>query len=75
MIRDAQTKWNLSYYMADRIILMQPPSSVTLYAIRKRYLMPSDSRFIILEKLIIATMKPIVEITEAIGGEKMGNNI
>ena len=67
--------WNSSYYMADRIILMQQPSSATLYAIRKRYLMPSDSGFIILEKLIIATMEPIVEITEVIGGEKMGNNI
>ena len=31
--------------------------------------MPSDSEFIILEEYI-ATMKPIIEITEAIGGEK-----
>ena len=31
--------------------------------------MPSDSEFIILEEYI-ATVKPIVEITEAIGGEK-----
>ena len=55
--------------MAERIILMRQPLSVTLYAIRKGDLMPSDSKFVILEEFI-ATMKPIVEITEAIGGEK-----
>ena len=69
LIRDVQTRWNSSYYMAERIILMQQPLSATLYAIRKGDLMPSDSEFIILEEFI-ATMKPIVEITEAIGGEK-----
>ena len=69
LIRDVQTRWNSSYYMAERIILMQQPLSATLYAIRKGDLMPSDSKFIILEEFI-ATMKPIVEITEAIGGEK-----
>ena len=46
---------------------MQQPLSATLYAIRKGDVMPSDSEFIILEEFI-ATMKPIVEITEAIGG-------
>ena len=50
--------------MAERIILMQQPFSATLYAIQK-----SDSKFVILEEYI-ATMKPIVEITEAIGEEK-----
>ena len=55
--------------MAERIVLMQQPLSTTLYAIRKGNLMPSDSEFVILEGYI-ATMKSIVEITEAIGGEK-----
>ena len=66
LIRDVQTRWNSSYYMAERIILMQQPLCATLYAIRKGDLMPSDSEFVILEEFI-ATMKPIVEITEAIG--------
>ena len=69
LICDVQTRWNSSYYMAERIILMQQQLSATLYAIRKGDLMPSDSKFIILEEFI-ATMKPIVEITEAIGREK-----
>ena len=69
LIRDVQTRWNSSYYMAERIILMQQPLSATLYAIRKGDLMPSDREFIILEEFI-ATMKPIVEITEAIREEK-----
>ena len=55
--------------MAEKIILMQQPLSATLYAIRKGDLMPSNSKFVILEEFIF-TMKPIVEITEAIGGEK-----
>lgn len=69
LIRDVQTRWNSSYYMAERIILMQQPLSATLYAIRKGDLMPSDREFTILEEYI-DTMKPVVEITEAIGGEK-----
>ena len=40
-----------------------------LYAIWKGDLMPSDSEFVILEEYI-ATVKPKVEITEAIGGGK-----
>ena len=55
--------------MAERIILMQQSLSATLYAIRKGDLMPSDSEFIILEEYI-TTMKPVIEITEAIGREK-----
>ena len=56
--------------MAERIILIQQPLSATLYAIRKGNLMPSDSKFVILEEYI-ATMKPIVEITGQLG-EKNG---
>ena len=48
--------------MAEQIIVMQQPSNITLYAIKKGDLMPSDNKFIILEEFI-ATMKPIVEIT------------
>ena len=55
--------------MAERIILMQQSLSATLCAIRKSDLMPSDSEFVVLEEFI-ETMKPVVEITEAIGGEK-----
>ena len=68
LIRDVQTRWNSSYYMVERIILMQQPLSATLYAIQKGDLMLSNSEFIILEEYI-AIMKPIVEITKAIGGE------
>ena len=57
--------------MAERIILMQHSLSVsaTLCAIRKGDLMPRDSEFAVLEQFI-EIMKPIVEITKAIGGEK-----
>ena len=48
---------------------MQQPLSVTLCAIRKGDLIQSDSKFAVLEQFI-ETLKPIVEITEAIWGEK-----
>ena len=69
LIRDVPSRWNSAYYMAERIILMQQSLSATLCAIRKSDLMPSDSEFVVLEEFI-ETMKPVVEITEAIGGEK-----
>ena len=43
LICDVQTRWNSAYYMTERIILMQQPLSVTLCAIRKGDLIPSDS--------------------------------
>ena len=49
--------------------LMRQSLNTTLYTILKGDLMPSDSKFVILEEYII-TMKPTAEITEAIGGEK-----
>ena len=48
---------------------MQQSLSITLYSILKGDLMPSDSKFVILEEHVI-TMKLIAEITEAIGREK-----
>ena len=60
--------------MAEQIIVMQQPSSITLYAIKKGDLMPSDNKFIIFEEFI-ATMKPIVGITRGNMKTAMAGNL
>ena len=55
--------------MAERIILLREPLSAALYAARKGDLMPTDGEFVTLEQFI-EIMKPVVEKTEAVGGEK-----
>lgn len=69
LVQDVATRWNSTYYMITRIIEQQQPICAKLLAIRKGELMPTDSEFATLEAFI-SVMKPLVEITEAIGGEK-----
>ena len=59
------TRWNSAYYMVQRVLEQQQPLCATLLG----DLMPSDSEFDTMEKYVIV-MKPLVEITEAIGAEQ-----
>ncbi len=69
VIQEVSTRWNSSYYMVERVLLQQQPLCATLLEIHKTDLMPTDSEFKTLEEFI-STMKPLVDITEAIGAEK-----
>ncbi len=55
--------------MVERVLLQQQPLCATLLEIHKTDIMPTDSEFKTLEEFI-STMKPLVDITEAIGAEK-----
>ena len=55
--------------MVSRILEQQQPLCATLLEIHKTELMPTDVEFNTLEELV-TTMKPLVDITEAIGSEK-----
>lgn len=63
------TRWNSTYNMFERIIEQQQPLCATLLEVHKADLMPSDVQFSTLEAFV-SVMKPLVDITEAIGGEK-----
>ena len=69
LIRDVVTRWNSSYYMASRVLEQQQPLCATLLELHRGDLMPSDSEFSALE-CYRAIMKPLVDITEAIGAQK-----
>ncbi len=69
LIQDVQTRWNSTYFMAERIINQQQPLCATLLELRKGELMPTDDEFTALESYC-KVMKPLVDITEAIGAEK-----
>lgn len=68
VIQDVATRWNSSYYMASHILEQQQPLCATLLEVRKTEFMPSDSEFQTLEEFV-SVMKPLVDITEAIGSE------
>ena len=55
--------------MINRILEQQQPLCATLIEIRKPELMPTDTKISTMEAFV-DVMKPIVEITEKIGGEK-----
>ncbi len=69
LVQDVATRWNSTYYMMERIIEQQQPLCATLLELHKADLMPSDTEFSTLETFV-SVMKPLVDITEAIGGEK-----
>lgn len=69
LIHDVVMRWNSSYYMASRVLEQQQPLCATLIELHRGDLMPSDSEFSTLE-CHRAIMKPLVEITEAIGAQK-----
>ena len=68
LVQDFTTRWNSTYYMAERI-LEQQALCATLLEIRKADLMPSDTEFATLEAFV-TIMKPLVDVIEAIGGEE-----
>ena len=55
--------------MINRILEQQQPICATLIEIRKPELMPTDTEIFTMEDFVDA-MKPMVEITEKIGGER-----
>ena len=59
----------LAYYMVERIIQLQQPLCAALIEIRRTDLMPTDTEISTME-IFIEVLKPVVEITEAIGSEK-----
>ena len=69
LVQDVSTRWNSAYYMAERLLSQQQPVCATLLELHKGDMMPSDAEFTTLE-LFIKVMKPLVDITEAIGAER-----
>ena len=69
LVQDVSTRWNSAYYMAERLLSQQQPLCATLLELHKGDMMPSDAEFTTLE-LFVKVMKPLVDITEAIGAEK-----
>ena len=69
LIQDVSTRWNPAYYMVERVLEQQQPLCATLLELRKGDLMPSDAEFTIMENYV-QIMKPLVDITEAVGAEK-----
>jgi hypothetical protein len=69
ILQDVATRWNSSYYMASRIMEQQQPICATLLEVQKTDLMPSDQEFKTMEEYI-ALLKPLVDITEAVGADK-----
>lgn len=68
LVKEVTTRWN-SFYMMERIIEQQQPLCAALLQIHKTDLMPTESEFTTIEGFV-SVMKPLVDITEAIGGEK-----
>ena len=69
LIQDVTTRWNSAYYMVQRVLEQQQPLCATLLELKKGDLMPSDVEFSMMEDYV-EIMKPLVDITEAIGAEK-----
>ena len=69
LVNDVVTRWNSSYYMVARVLEQQQPLCATLLELKKGDLMPTDTEFANME-LFVETMKPIVDITEALGARK-----
>ena len=67
--QDVATRWNSAYFMVESILKQQQPLCATLLEIRKTDLMPNDSEITCME-IFLEVMKPFVEITQSVGGEK-----
>ena len=68
LVQDVSAQWNLAYYMAEHLLSQQQPVCATLLELHKGDMMPTDTVFTTLE-LFVKVMKPLVDITEAIGAE------
>ena len=69
LIQDVVTRWNSGYYMVERILQQQQPLCATLLELKKGDLMPTDKEFSTMEEFV-EVMKPLVDITEALGAHK-----
>ena len=69
LVQDVSTRWNSAYYMAEHLLSQQQPVCATLLELHKGDMMPTDAEFTTLE-LFVKVMKPLVDITEAIGAER-----
>ena len=67
--QDVVTRWNSSYYMVERIIKLQQSLCAALIEVCRTDLMPSDTEISTME-IFTEVLKPVVEITEAIGSAK-----
>jgi len=72
LVQDVVTRWNSTYYMAERILSQQQPLCAALLELCKGDLMPSDTEFTMLE-LFTKVMQPLVRITETVGAEILGH--
>ena len=59
-----QTKWNSTYYIIDRLLQQQEPVCAVLIEVKK-------AAKIIVIKTLMKFLQPMVQITGAIGGEKL----
>lgn len=69
LIQEVATRWNSSYYMAERVLNQQQPICATLMELKNGELMSTDGEFKTF-KHFVQVMKPFVDITEALGAEK-----
>ena len=69
LIKDVSTRWNSSYQMVERFLVLQQPVCAALIELQRQDLMPHDSEVATME-VYRAIMKPIADITDVIGGEK-----
>ena len=69
LIKDVSTRWNSSYQMVERFLVLQQPVCAALIELQRQDLMPHDSEVATME-VYRAIMKPIAYITDVIGGEK-----
>ena len=67
LIQDVSTRWNSSYHMVERFIKLQQSVCAEL---QRQDLMPHDNEVTTME-VYEAVMKPIADITDFIGGEKL----
>ena len=56
--------------MIDRLLQQQQPVCAAFIEVKKANLMPSDAEITVM-KTLMEVLQPMVQVTEAIGGEKL----
>ena len=64
LIEDVTTKWNSTYYIIDRLLQQQEPVCAVLIEVKK-------AAKIIVTKTLMKVLQSMVQITKAIGDEKL----
>jgi len=70
LIRDVVIRWNSSYWMVERVVELQQPICAALLQLKRGELMPTDTEFVTMSDYL-SVMKPLIQIIEALGGEKV----